>query len=161
MRVLVTTSMDNWFLTITQLETGRLFHFYRKLSEWQMSANELAASTTECLENNRDFITLISGGVTTLAVWLFPKVRKRRLIQECNLVPFNAKCLLSISFMVIGFSLVIQGYFALLPETVMESYDSHMGGEEAGIVVMFLSTARVAPIVEELIFCGIVMRRLN
>lgn len=144
-----------------QFVVGYGYIFYGKLSGWQMNADELAASTNDFLENSGEFITLVSGCITILAVWLFSKVRKKKFAQECNLVPFHTKCLLPISFMVIGFSLAISGCFALLPETVMESYDIHIGSDDAGIVIMFLSTALVAPIVEELIFRGIVMRRLN
>lgn len=144
-----------------QLVLGYGYIFYGQLSGWQMSANELAASASEFLNNNLELATLISGCATILAVWLFSKVRKKKFIKECNLVPFNPKCLIPISLMVIGFDLVIAGYFAILPETIMDSYNIHMDSDEAGIIMMILSTAVVAPIVEELIFRGIVMPRLN
>lgn len=146
---------------IAQLALGFGYTVYGRLSGLQMSSNELLASADDFLLANVELITLISGCATILAIWLIYKIRKKKFIQDCNLVPFNAKNLLPILLMVIGCELAISGYFALLPETLMDSYDRHMGGSDGGIVVMLLSTAVVAPIVEELVFRGIIMRRLN
>lgn len=144
-----------------QFALGYGYAFYGQLSGWQISANELSALTNEFLADNTDWYILISGCATILAVWLFSKVRRKKFVQDFNLVPFNTNNLLPIVLLAIGCGLVISGYFFLLPETLMDSYDSHMGGNEKGIVVMLLSTAVVAPIVEELIFRGILMSRLS
>lgn len=144
-----------------QFVLGYGYILYEQLSGGQISGNELAANANEFLNNNMELIILISGCATILAVWLFSKIRKKKFINECNLVPFNAKCLLPILLMVIGFDLIISGCFAFLPESIMDAYNSHMGGDEEGVIMTLLSSAVVAPIVEELIFRGIVMPRLN
>lgn len=144
-----------------QFALGYGYAVYGRLSGWEISANELSVLTNEFLADNTELYTLISGCATILAIWLFSKVRKKKFVQDFNLVPFHTKNLLPILLLAIGCGMVISGYFSLLSETVMDSYASHVGDNEKGIVVMLLSTAVVAPIVEELIFRGILMSRLS
>lgn len=144
-----------------QYVLGFGYVFYGQLFGGQISSSQLSEGANEFLNSSSELIVLISGCATILTVWLFCKVRKKKFIQDCNLVPFNTRNLLPIALMVIGCDLVIVGCFALLPESLMSSYGSHVGGNEEGIVLMLLSSAVVAPIAEELIFRGIIMFRLN
>ena len=150
----------------SQFALGYGYLFYGKLAGWQMSAKEISDAANTFLSANTELFTLISGCATILIVWLFSVVRKKKFVQECNLVPFDVKNFLPIVLIAIGCTLAISGVLSFLPENLMNSYNNHMGSTMErnnieGIVLMILSTSIVVPISEELIFRGVIMPRLN
>lgn len=147
-----------------QVVAGQGYMLYGQLSGSQMSPEELAVGANQLVEENIELITMLSGCVTILATWIFSKVRKKKFVEDYNLTPFNTKNLIPLVLMAVGYDLVIGGVFTLLPESLADDYAGSLSDPGAGIqgiVISFLFAAVVAPIVEELIFRGVLMRRLN
>lgn len=147
-----------------QVVAGQGYMLYGQLTGSQMSPEDLAVGANQLLAENVELITMLSGCATILATWLFSKIRKKKFVEDYNLVPFNTKNLLPLGLMAVGYELVIGGVFILLPESLEGNYLGSLSDPGVGIqgmVISFLFAAVVAPIVEELIFRGVLMRRLN
>lgn len=106
-------------------------------------------------------LTLISGLLTLAVVLAFYLIRRKKLSEALWLRPVSASVLFT------GASLAPALYFAvvivlsILPEAWTESYGEASSDIVTGTVVGVISVAIVAPIVEEVIFRGLIMTRLS
>lgn len=124
----------------------------------------LAERLTEFLMDNANWITLLSGILTLFILWLFFKIRKKKLYQEAGICRFDKKMILPL--IVCGVALSFFTSFVLsvlpIPESVLESYvekSSLVGG--GALWLRILSIVVVAPLAEEVIFRGLVLSRLK
>ena len=106
-------------------------------------------------------LTLISGLLTLAVVMVFYLLRRKKLSEALWLRPVSAPTLF------VGAALAPALYFAvvivltMLPASWRENYGEASADVATGTVVGVISVALVAPIVEEVIFRGLTMTRLN
>lgn len=106
-------------------------------------------------------ISLISGLLTLLLVSVFFLLRHKRLFHEVSLVPAPGRCVVSAGALAPILYAAVSLVFAVLPAEWMEDYiDASAALNDPGVTI-FIATVIVAPIVEEVIFRGLIFSRLN
>ena len=118
----------------------------------------------EFIMSNANWITLISGILTLLSLLLFFKIRKKKLYQEVQLCKFDRKLILPLVGVGISLSFLISCLLSLLPipESIMNNYlESAATIETGGIFLRILTVVIIAPVVEEIVFRGLVLTRLR
>ncbi len=108
-------------------------------------------------------ITVIFQLLTLFLVWFIFKCRRRKLRVEANLVAFDKRSLLPIILLAIAMSFFVGTFLeVVLPENVLAEYnaaaESVLGGP---IALQFITTVILAPVVEEIIFRGLVLSRFR
>lgn len=106
-------------------------------------------------------ISLVSGLLTLLSVVLLFKLRRKSLRQELWLRPAPVGVFLWAAVLAVCLYLLVTLVLGLLPERWLEGYSEASAGLEQTGAVAFLSTALVAPVVEEVIFRGLIYTRLQ
>lgn len=106
-------------------------------------------------------LTLISGLLTIAVVMAVYLIRRKGLGEALWLRPVPAPALLTGASMAPALYLVVGVGLALLPEAWMESYSEAAASVDSGSFVGFVAVALVAPVVEELIFRGLILNRLS
>lgn len=106
-------------------------------------------------------ISLISGLLTLVSVVLFFKVRRRSLRQELWLRPVRGRLLGWCAALAFCLYWLVTIVLSMLPEAWLEDYLAAAEGLDQTGVIAFLAAAIVAPIVEEVIFRGLILTRLN
>lgn len=106
-------------------------------------------------------ISLLSGLMTLGSVALFFAVRRRSLRRELWLAPVSGPVLGWGAALAFCLYWLVTLVLSLLPASWMGSYTEASAGLEQTGVLAFLSTAIVAPVVEEVIFRGLVYTRLQ
>lgn len=106
-------------------------------------------------------LTLISGLLTIAVVMAVYLIRRKELGEALWLRPVPAPTLLTGASMAPTLYLVVGIGLALLPTAWKESYDEAAAGVDSGTLVGFVAVALVAPVVEELIFRGLMLNRLS
>lgn len=128
------------------------------------SEAELADNIMILTMENTGWIQVVSGVMTLAFAWLIFAVRKKKLLKEANVVPFPKNRILPIVLLGICTVLVVEGAFSLLPipeSTMLEYEESVMSLLAGSTLSIMLSTVIGAPIVEEVIFRGLVFSRLS
>lgn len=111
-----------------------------------------------------NWLVLVSGVLTVLVLWVFFAIRKKKLCREAQIHRLNWKGILMFGLLGIAISFCVSFCLSLLPipESVMEEYMEQASGLEQGSVwLRLLATVIVGPIVEELVFRGLVQSRLR
>ena len=134
-------------------------------------AEGLKPQETEIMERVLEFamagsnwLLVLAAAMTIFFAWVFFASRKKKLLKEANVVPFAVNRILPIIILAIASVFVVECTFSLLPipESIMTEYEqsvmSLLGGSTLAIMI---STVVAAPIVEEIIFRGLVLSRLN
>ena len=124
----------------------------------------LVEESTNFLLNNNNTILLISGIITLLFLWLFFMIRKKKLITEAYIKRFDSSKAVPIILSGFLFAIFISTaiYLLPIPESVLESYSQSTEGMVSGtLIIMLVSIVIVVPIVEEIIFRGLILSRLN
>lgn len=106
-------------------------------------------------------ITLVSGLLTLGSVVLLFRLRGKSLRRELWLNPAPAKVFFWGAVLAWCLYLLVTLVMGLLPESWLENYGEASAGLEQTGAVAFLSTALVAPVVEEVIFRGLIYTRLQ
>ncbi len=109
-------------------------------------------------------ILIVSGILTLLVLWLFFLIRRRRFRAEVRLKPFRASHWPGILLGAVGLCLFINFGMQLIPipAEILEEYaESSAGLLEGSFVLLFLSNVVMAPVVEEILFRGLVYGRLR
>lgn len=128
------------------------------------SNQEIVEGTTEFLMNNMNWLALISGLLTLFILWLVFLIRRKKIFQEAGLHKFNKSKVLPLILLGGATAFFVSCVLSLLPlpESLMESYmESSQGLLSGNLAVMILSTVIVAPIVEEVVFRGLILSRLK
>lgn len=130
----------------------------------KMDAQAITNSLSVFIAENQNVITLISGIVSLLALWLFLVIRRKKMCLEARINKFDKKGVLPIIILGGAASFFVTGVMMILPvsEELLNSYaSSSQGLLNGGIVMRILSVVVVAPIVEEVFFRGMVISRLK
>lgn len=128
------------------------------------SNQEMIEGTTEFLMNNMNWLTLISGLLTLFILWLVFLIRRKKIFQEVGLHKFNKMKVLPLVLLGVAAAFFVSCVLSLLPlpESLIESYmESSQGLTSGSLPVMILVTVIVAPIVEEVVFRGLIFSRLK
>ena len=106
-------------------------------------------------------LTLISGLLTVAIVLAFYLLRRKKLSEALMLRPVPAPALFTGASLAPGLYFMVVIVLSILPEAWTESYNEASSNIATGTVVGVISVAIVAPVVEEFIFRGLIMTRLN
>lgn len=107
------------------------------------------------------FYTLVSGVATIAVVLAFYLLRRIKLSEALWLRRVDLSTLWTGAALSPGLYLVVTLVLAALPDTWTESYNDAASGIETGSFLGVLSIVLVAPVVEEIIFRGLIMTRLS
>ena len=105
-------------------------------------------------------LSMISGLLTLTVVLAFYLVRRKKFSEALWLRPVPVPALLTGAALAPGLYLMVTTVLAMLPEAWMDSYDEASAGIDSGTLTGVIAVAVVAPIVEEVIFRGLIMNRL-
>ena len=105
-------------------------------------------------------LSMISGLLTLTVVLAFYLVRRKKFSEALWLRPVPVPALLTGAALAPGLYLVVTTALAMLPEAWLDSYDEASAGIDSGTLTGVIAVAVVAPIVEEVIFRGLIMNRL-
>lgn len=104
--------------------------------------------------------SLVSGLLTLAVVLVFYLIRRKKLSEVLWLRPVPVPALLTAASLAPGLYLVVTTGLVLLPEAWQDSYVEASSGIDSGTLAGVIAVAVVAPIVEEVIFRGLIMNRL-
>lgn len=107
-------------------------------------------------------ITIISGCLTLLILWVFFLIRKKKLYREVNIAAISGKQAACIIVLGIALPTVVCSGMALLPETWINAYaeqSQYVLGDS--VIIMVISNMIVAPVVEEVVVRGLMLSRLK
>ena len=116
------------------------------------------------LMENQNVLLMVSGALTLLFLWGFFKLRKKNVGKELEIGTFNTKMVLPLAVMGWSFSLLVSSVLNVipLPKEVLQSYvESSQGIIEGNYFIRILATVVVVPIVEEVIFRGLIYTRMK
>lgn len=125
---------------------------------------EITRMITEKILEQSMTMTLISGILALLTYWIVFLIRKKKFAQEVKLRKIPVKGILAVLLMGITFNIVISTLLATIPfpDAWMETYQQNSsvltGGNE---VISFLATVFMAPVLEEIVFRGLIYDRLK
>ena len=125
---------------------------------------EITRMITEKILEQSMTMTLISGILALLTYWIMFLIRKKKFAQEVKLRKIPVKGILAVLLMGITFNIVISTLLATIPfpDAWMETYQQNSsvltGGNE---VISFLATVFMAPVLEEVVFRGLIYDRLK
>lgn len=105
-------------------------------------------------------LSLISGLLTLTVVLAFYLIRRKKLGEALWLRPVPTPTLLTGMALAPGLYLVVTTVLALLPEAWLDSYNEASSAIDSGTLVGIIAVAVAAPVVEEVIFRGLIMNRL-
>lgn len=105
--------------------------------------------------------TMISGLLTMAIVIAFYRFRRRPMAEALWLRGVDRPILLTGAALAPGLYLIVGTAMALLPKAWRESYNEASAGIDSGTFTGVLAVAVVAPVVEELIFRGLMLNRLS
>lgn len=105
--------------------------------------------------------TMISGLLTTAIVIAVYRLRRKPMAEALWLRGVDRATLLTGAALAPTLYLIVSEALALLPEAWLESYTEASAGIDSGTLTGVLAVAVVAPVVEELIFRGLMLNRLS
>lgn len=118
------------------------------------------AVTQLLLEQSMAF-SLMANMLTLFIVMLFYLIRRKRFSEALWLRRVDGPTLWSGVCLAPALFLAVNLVLASLPEEWLESYSDASAGITSGGVVGFIAVVAAAPLVEEVIFRGLIMTRLN
>lgn len=107
-------------------------------------------------------MTFVAGLVTLLLFWLVFLIRKKKLTKEVCIRKIPVKGILPIAIMAACFNVitsVVVSYFPW-PQSWMESYIANSSSID-GSIMSWITAVLMAPVLEEIIFRGLVYTRLK
>ena len=105
--------------------------------------------------------TMISGLLTIAIVIAVYRLRRKPMAEALWLRGVDGPTLLTGAALAPALYLIVSGALSLLPEAWLESYNEASAGIDSGTLTGVLAVAVVAPVVEELIFRGLMLNRLS
>lgn len=126
-----------------------------------IGGQELGDQLFRALMDNAMLFSLISGVLTAAAVLAFYLIRQKKLSEALWLRRVDAPSLWAGASLTPALYLAVILVMAALPGAWMESYNEASSGIGSGGAATLIATVLVAPVVEELIFRGLIMTRLS
>ncbi len=111
---------------------------------------------------NMTAIVFISGCLTVLILWLFFLIRKKNVLKETNMTGFPKKYIPVLVVMGIAIQIFFSFGTAFLPEEIIMAYAEDYNQKLGTLSVMsVLAQVIAAPVVEEIIFRGLMLSRMR
>ncbi len=129
-----------------------------------LDANALNQMVMDSVYDNLALLIVISGILTILFLWVFFTIRKKKFFQETNIRPFAGRHWPAVLIGSVGLCLFVNFGMQLLPipeEVLAEYAESSAGLMEGPFIMLLLSNVIMAPLVEEILFRGLVFGRLK
>lgn len=128
------------------------------------SLDSVTESLTSYINDSAMIYMLVAGVITLFIYWLIIIARKKTLKESLDLVPVSLHSLWPIIPFGIFFNLFISSFLPMLPipEALIQDYaqsSSVLSGETT--LEMILSVVIMAPLLEEVLFRGLVMKSLR
>lgn len=138
-------------------------------SDMGMAAGDMAAEVEAItlgainyLLQSQNEVVIISGILSLLVLWLFFKLRKKNLLAEVKLTKVSATYGIIAVGLGVGMMLTINFGLSLLPESWLLAYAEQSGMITGGsTIAVIISTMIMAPLIEEIIFRGLIVSRLK
>lgn len=133
-------------------------------SGYQISGMQALEGLNNFILQNTGWVAVLYGLMTLFFVWFIFAIRKQKMREEAGLVAFSGKMILPIILLAISSVIAIQCAFELLPipeEMMLEYEESIVGMMRGSIISIFIANVIMAPVVEEVIFRGLVLSRLQ
>lgn len=130
----------------------------------QISELEMLEGINIFIFENTGWMVVLYGLMTLFFVWFIFAVQKKKVLKETGIVVFSGKMILPIILLAVSSVLVIQCAFELLPipeEMLLEYEESIVGMMGGSIISILFANVIMAPVVEEVIFRGLVLSRLR
>lgn len=109
-----------------------------------------------------NLIVIISTVLSLLILWLFFLIRRKKLTRESEMVRFDPKLIPAILLLALGLTGFINTVLNLLPESWLNSYAEASDSLNYGsFPAMVISTGLCAPLLEEIMFRGLILSRLK
>ena len=147
-----------------QFAYGFMFGIKTGMSGEPVDAQALTQELQIFLLNNQNLILVVSSVVTLLFLWVFFKCRHKKLTQEAQICKLDIKMILPVIVMGCSLSLFVSSVLCILPlpENLVSSYsESSQGLLGENMVIRILSVMILAPVVEEIVFRGLIFSRLK
>lgn len=122
----------------------------------------LETQLMEAIMGEAMMMTLISGVVVLLIFWLVFLIRKKKFFKEVCIRPIPVKGILPVAVLAASFNLITSVVISYIPwpESWMESYIANSSVIDNSLVA-WVTTVLMAPILEEIVFRGLVYTRLK
>lgn len=105
---------------------------------------------------------IVSGFLTVGLFWLIFVCRKKKIAREVGMRKMNPVAVVPLVFMGLSFNILTSLVLALVPQEAIESYSESSSliftGSTASVVI---ATVIMAPVVEEIVFRGLIYTRLK
>ena len=109
-------------------------------------------------------LTLISSILTLLILGLVFLIRKKNFLEETSIRSMPVSGIVPVALAAVGFNIVVSKLLQIIPfpENWIESYQQNSSMIGAGnMAVAWIATVIVAPILEEIVFRGLIYTRLK
>lgn len=128
----------------------------------ELVSEEVQAGYNQFLAENTNLILIITDVLVVLFLWVFFAIRKKKLTTEAGMRKFSVSYVPWIILTGGALAVFISFALAFLPEAWLMEYAA-ASEDLAGTLtaVALISTVLVAPIVEEILFRGIILSRLR
>lgn len=126
------------------------------------NVDEMVFGAIEYVMRKQNGLVIISGIITILFLILFFGIRKKNVLKEASVKKAQGKNVLLAIGLGLSCMLVINFGLSLLPESWLMAYaeQSNMLVEGSTLAII-ISTMVMAPLIEELIFRGLMLSRLR
>ncbi len=120
------------------------------------------AGAMEYLSAYMPLIIVVSAILSLLVLTLFFRIRKKRLFVEANMTGFAKGCVPLIVVLAFALQLFITFAMSLLPTEILDAYAQDVNMKfGAGGIITVIAQVLAAPILEEIIFRGLILSRLK
>lgn len=112
----------------------------------------------------QSLLMIFAAVLTLLCLWVFFVIRKKKITEEANLKPFDKKYWPAVLTGSVGLCLLVNFGMNLLPipeDVLMEYAEASEGLMEGPFVLLLIANAIMAPVVEEILFRGLVFGRMR
>ncbi len=118
--------------------------------------------STNILFEQALLMTVIAGVFTLLTLWIIFLCRKKKFTGEVGMCKLNPAVIPGLVLMGLGFNVLTGVVLSLFPEEMLNAYEESASLITGGnVVVMFIGTVIMAPLVEEIVLRGLIYTRLK
>ncbi|MEG1548040.1 MAG: CPBP family intramembrane glutamic endopeptidase [Clostridia bacterium] len=141
-----------------------IFYAMANTTDIGLDVLEMQSSMADFVMQNSNMITMISNLLTLVVLMIIFRATRKRYSEQISLLPVQVSKLWPVVVMGAAMTFVVTAGMDMLPipEQWWESYEQLSSTLVAGSpIIAFVSTVIVAPVVEEVVFRGLVYTRLR
>lgn len=125
---------------------------------------QMTQQITEGIMSQAMTMTFIAGILALITYWIIFLIRKKSFFQEVTLRSIPVVGMIAVVLMGISFNIIISVVIATIPfpESWSQSYAQNSSVlSDGNVVVAWLATVLMAPVLEEVVFRGLIYKRLK